>query len=46
MCGAEDVEVGTRCVAAALRNVDAATWQRLRDAWSAGAHRDLFVAPS
>ena len=44
MCGADDVESALVAPPAALRNVDAATWQRLRDGWSAGIHRDLFVA--
>ena len=44
MCGADDVESALVAPPAALRNVDDATWQRLRGAWGDGAHRDLFVA--
>ena len=44
MCGAADVEAALEVPPAALRNVDDATWQRLRDAWRDGIHRDLFVA--
>jgi hypothetical protein len=44
MCGADDVEPALAAPPPALRNVDDATWQRLRDAWDNGVHRDLFVA--
>jgi hypothetical protein len=44
MCGADSVESALDAPPPALRNVDDATWARLRDAWSDGAHRQLFVA--
>ena len=44
MCGADNVDSALDIPPAALRNVDAGTWQRLRDAWNDGVHRDLFVA--
>jgi hypothetical protein len=44
MCGADSVESMLDTPPPALRNVDDATWDSLRDAWSAGTHRDLFVA--
>ena len=44
MCGADDVESALSCMPPALRNVGADVWDRLRQAWVEGAHRDLFVA--
>ena len=44
MCDADDVEAALADQPPVLHNVDADTWQRLRDAWSDGVHRDLFVA--
>ncbi|HTK17609.1 MAG TPA: hypothetical protein VL769_14540 [Acidimicrobiia bacterium] len=44
MCGADDLVSALDVQPPALRNVDDATWQRLRDAWSSGTNRDLFVA--
>jgi hypothetical protein len=44
MCDADDLETALADQPPVLHNVDADTWQRLRDAWSDGIHRDLFVA--
>ena len=44
MCGADDLDSTLATRPAALHNVDGGTWQRLRDAWSDGVHRELFVA--
>ncbi|MDQ1511148.1 MAG: hypothetical protein QOG50_2992 [Actinomycetota bacterium] len=44
MCGADDLVSALDVQPPALRNVDDATWRRLRNAWSSGANRDLFVA--
>ena len=44
MCGADDIGSAFADRPAALENVGADDWQRMRDAWDAGAHRDLFVA--
>jgi len=44
MCGGDDLVSALDVQPPALRNVDDATWQRLRDAWGNGLHRDLFVA--
>ena len=44
MCGADDVESALSDRPPALHNVGDDDWQRMRDAWDAGAHRDLFVA--
>jgi hypothetical protein len=44
MCGADDVAHALACRPPALQNVTDDEWQRLRDAWTDGAHRDLFVA--
>jgi len=44
MCGNDDVAAALDRQPAALRNVSGPDWQRIRDAWNDGAHRDLFVA--
>ena len=44
MCGTDTVESALDDRAPALHNVDDGTWRRLREAWSDGAHRELFVA--
>jgi len=44
MCGPDDIGAALTCRPGALQNVSDADWDRIRDAWSAGAHRDLFVA--
>jgi hypothetical protein len=44
MCGADDVGAALSSRPSALHNVGDDDWQRMRDAWDAGTHRDLFVA--
>jgi hypothetical protein len=44
MCGADDIGAALDCRPSALHNVSDSDWQRMRDAWSDGTHRDLFVA--
>ena len=44
MCGADDVGSAFTCRPHALQNVSDDDWRSLHDAWTAGSHRDLFVA--
>lgn len=44
MCAEGDVASALETQPPALRNVNGREWQRIRDAWKAGTHRDLFVA--
>jgi hypothetical protein len=44
MCGADDVATALAHRPDALQNVSDDDWCRLQDAWTDGAHRDLFVA--
>jgi len=44
MCGGEDLSRALACRPPVLQNVADDQWQRLRDAWSDGTHRELFVA--
>ena len=44
MCGGDDIGSAFANRPAALQNVGDDDWQRMRDAWDAGTHRDLFVA--
>jgi len=44
MCGGDDVGRALACRPPAMQNVSDEDWQRLREAWSEGTHRELFVA--
>jgi hypothetical protein len=44
MCGEDELAIALDRRPPALQNVGDDEWQRLRDAWIDGSHRDLFVA--
>ncbi len=44
MFGDDDLAAALAARPSALRNVTGPDWQHILDAWSAGTHRDLFVA--